>query len=104
MDGWRYLSLKPAEIYAITPREFTLLMRSENERRQDDYEMQATLAMWHRAAYHAPKLKVADLYKRDSSKQSAKKSTEELKADFAEKQSKLDRLTFVKKDGEVTDE
>lgn len=79
-------------------------MKAENERRQDEYELQATLTMWQRAAYHAPKLKVADLYKRDNGKSSAKKSTEELKAEFAEKQAKLDRLTFVKKDGEVTDE
>ena len=48
----------------MTPRELSILMQAETERRYDEYETMANQAMMIRAAYHAKRLKQRDLFKR----------------------------------------
>lgn len=70
--------MKPAEVYSLTPRELTILMRAEQERRYDDYERMTTGALMNRQAYHAKSLKPSDLFKRPLDTELAKKKAEEL--------------------------
>lgn len=70
--------MKPAEVYSLTPRELTILMRAETERRYDSYERMSTGALMNRQAYHAKSLKPSDLFKRPTDTELAKKKTEAL--------------------------
>jgi len=64
-DGWRYLSLRPSEIYLLTPREFTLLMMAQRERQYDEYERQSHFVIMDRKAQNTKKsIKASDLFKR----------------------------------------
>ncbi len=66
-DAWRYLKLSSTEFLLKTPREFSIMLSAEIERRHDDFEVMAANAMMMRAAYHKEKLKQRDLYKRPNS-------------------------------------
>ena len=58
------MKLDTSAILSKTPREFSILMAAEVERKYDEYEMQASQAMMMRAAYHKEKLRFKDLFKR----------------------------------------
>lgn len=77
-DGWRFLSLKPSEVEALTPREFHILMRAQQERQFDDYEREAFVAIMHENAARSKRLKMSDLFKRPVDATLAKKKTQEL--------------------------
>jgi hypothetical protein len=63
-DGWRYLGLKPAEVYALTHREFTILLNAQRERQYDEFEREAMFAMMYESAHRAKRPKASDLFKR----------------------------------------
>src|SRR5699024_11779055 len=64
-DGWRYLSLTSDLILSMTPREFSILMKAQVERKYDDYEEMATMAIFTRQAYHREgRLGASDIFKR----------------------------------------
>lgn len=72
-------------------------MEAEGKRRIDEYNKQATFAMWNRAAYHAKKLKQKDLFDPKKAQQSdPKESFEEKQARLAEQQAFLDSLQTKK--------
>ena len=75
-DGWRYLSLKPSEIYLLTPREFTLLMMAQRERQYDDYERQSHFIIMRENAHRAKRPKASDLYKRPADEKAEAKLQE----------------------------
>lgn len=97
-DGWRYLGLPPAQILAMTPREFAILMRAETERRYDEFEKLATVAMWNHAAYRAKRLKKSDLFKRPKDdEQKERKSIQEMRQEVDEMNEWLSKLTVERK-------
>jgi len=53
------------------------MMRAQVERRYDEYEHMASMAMMTRQAYHAKKLKQTDLFKRPLDEDIAKDKAEE---------------------------
>lgn len=97
-EGWRFLRLTPDQVESYTPREFTILMRAEQESIADGYEKMAYQAMMTRSAYHAKKLKHSDLYNRDSTA-NPKRDFEEVKADMRKQQDWLDGLTVKSAEG-----
>lgn len=94
-DAWRYLRMDSAAFLSKTPREFSILMAAENERRYDEYELMASKAMMMRAAYHKEKLKHRDLYKRPSDK-ATDRTVEDVKARQEEVMSRLSRFAEFK--------
>ena len=48
----------------MTPREFTLLLKAQQERQYDEYEREAHIAIMHEAAHRATRPKASDLFKR----------------------------------------
>ena len=77
-DGRRYLDLTASEVLSLTPREFTIEMRAQGERRSDEYERMADAALMARQAYHAKRLKRSDLFKRPVDVGEAEAKSEEL--------------------------
>ncbi|WFP01572.1 phage tail assembly chaperone [Bacillus subtilis] len=64
-DAWRYLSLKPDEVYALTPREYYLLIQAQQDKKFDQYDDLASLAMMIGKVRSAKKsIKQSDLFKR----------------------------------------
>jgi hypothetical protein len=63
-DGWRFLGLKPSEVYALTHREFSILLKAQRERQYDEFERQAMFVMMRESAHRAKRPKVSDLFKR----------------------------------------
>lgn len=63
---------------SYTPREFKIMLRSQQERKMDDYETMAHAAMMNRQAQHAERLTLTDLYKRPVDAEEAQAKTEEL--------------------------
>lgn len=90
------MRLTPDQIESYTPREFTILMRSQQERQYDEYEHMTLNAMMIRQAYHAEKLKPSDLFKRDSASKNRKSDATDKKADMRKQQDWLDGLMSVK--------
>ena len=80
-DGWRYLGLDSERVLRMTPREFSILMRAQIERKYDEHEQMAGLAMMFRYANHAKKAKQSDLFKRPDGEEKARKTSEEIKAE-----------------------
>ncbi|RQW19704.1 phage tail assembly chaperone [Bacillus sp. C1-1] len=74
---WRYLRLEPSIFYALTPREFVLLMDAELESIHDAMEREAQIALMHEQASRSKRPKVADLYKRPSSAKKEEHSIQE---------------------------
>ncbi|MGE6487764.1 phage tail assembly chaperone [Paenisporosarcina sp. NPDC076898] len=95
-EGYRYLALKPWEVYSLTPREFQILMRAYQERQYDEFDRMAFQTMMVRQAYHAKKLKHADLFKR-SEQNKPKRDVKELKAEMERQQALLDTLILQPK-------
>lgn len=77
-EGWRFLSLTPDKIESLTPREFTILMRAQNEKNSDDLEAKAYLALMIESAHRTKRPKLSDLYKRPTDADKAKKKAEDL--------------------------
>lgn len=57
------MRLKPDEIYALMPREYTLLMHAETAHLQDTYEFEAQKALIREQAHRAKSPKLSDLYR-----------------------------------------
>jgi hypothetical protein len=72
------LQLKPAEILALTPREFNILLMAQRERQLDEYERMADKAMMHEIAHRAKRPKRSDLFKRPSSDEIELQKLEEM--------------------------
>ncbi|WP_412733872.1 phage tail assembly chaperone [Heyndrickxia sporothermodurans] len=83
-DGWRYLGLKPVEVYELTPREFALILTAQQKRRYDEYEREATLAIMRESAHRAKRPKASDLFKRPKDDADERKLMK--KAELAEHQ------------------
>ncbi|MBO0602697.1 hypothetical protein I2483_13600 [Sporosarcina sp. E16_3] len=77
-DGWRYLALKPQEVESLTPREFTILMRAQQERQFDEYERMAFASIMQESATRAKRPKASDLFKRPVDVDAAEKKVEDL--------------------------
>ncbi|KMK75459.1 phage tail assembly chaperone [Alkalihalobacillus pseudalcaliphilus] len=60
--GWRYLKLTPDKIYDMTPREFTLLIKAQEKRKQDERHETATYIIWLTKADREKQPKPTDLY------------------------------------------
>jgi hypothetical protein len=69
MDGWRYLGLKPSEVYALTHREFMLLLKAQRERQYDEFEREAQFAIMYEKAHREKRPKSTDLFKRPATEQ-----------------------------------
>lgn len=93
------MSLKPAEVLSLTPRELTILMKAQTERQYDDYEHMAFEAIMRANASNATKrIKATDLFKRPSGKgRESKLSVKELREQIEKQQALLAQFTFVKK-------
>lgn len=64
----------------MTPREFSILMKAQVERKYDDYEEMATMAIFTRQAYHREgRLGASDIFKRPVDGDTAKKTADEIK-------------------------
>jgi len=83
-DGRRYLGLTSFQTLSLTPREFTIEMMAQVEATYDEYERQATYAMWARQAANAKRLKSTDLFKRPRHGEKTEKEVEDIKAKQAE--------------------
>lgn len=62
----------------MTPRQLVILMRAQQERKFDDYEREAFVAMMHENASRIKRPKVSDLFKRPVDVELAEKKTKEL--------------------------
>lgn len=92
------MSLKPSEVLSLTPREFTILMKAQQERQYDVYERMATEAMFVRQAYHAKKLKPSELFKRpNGTEREGRMTAKELREYTEQQQTLLSQFTFAKK-------
>lgn len=68
------------KILALTPREYSLLMKAQVERSYDDLEDMAIMAIFTRQAYHKDgKLGADDLFKRPVDGVTAKKTADDIK-------------------------
>lgn len=63
-DGWRYLGLKPSDVYALTPREFNVLLKAQQERQYDGLEREAYVTIMRESAHRAKRPKASDLFRR----------------------------------------
>ncbi|RVT57408.1 hypothetical protein [Niallia taxi] len=71
------MSLKPSEIYLLTPREFTLLLNAEREKHYDSYERQSHFIIMSENAKRAKRsIKASDLYKRPADEKAEAKLQE----------------------------
>ncbi|MGF7528522.1 phage tail assembly chaperone [Bacillus paralicheniformis] len=77
-SGWRYLQMKPEDVYALTPREFHILIQAQTERNGDELERKAFEAIMREKAHREKNPKPSDLYKRDSADSPKKKTVEEM--------------------------
>lgn len=73
-------------------------MQAHTESVYDDYERMATQAMMMRSAYHAKKLKQADLFKRPSDSERSTEGLRELKEKTAEMNEWLAGVTTARKE------
>ncbi|MCG7345306.1 hypothetical protein MHZ92_14295 [Sporosarcina sp. ACRSL] len=80
-------------VLSYTPREFTIMIRAQAGRNEDEYERMAHAAMMNRQAYHAKKLKFSDLFKRPSDKVADKTKLKTLKEKTREANEWLAGLT-----------
>lgn len=63
-DGWRFLELKPDEVYALTPREFSVLLNAQQERRYDELEREAHVSIMRESAHRSKRPKASDIFRR----------------------------------------
>lgn len=77
-DAWRYLRLDAQKVLSLTPRELTIMMRAEVERRYDEYEKFAHFAIMREKAHREKRPKASDLFKRPPDEEVAKNKTEDL--------------------------
>lgn len=78
-DARRYLGLSATQTLSLTPRELAIEMYAHTESVYDEYERMAQEAMMARAAYHAKKLKPADLFKRPVDEDLAENKVKEMR-------------------------
>lgn len=74
--------MKPADIWELTPREFSLLLQGEQERKYDEYERESHVAIMRESAHRAKRPKASDLFKRPeagTSEESLKKKADQAK-------------------------
>jgi len=95
-DGWRFLGADAPTVLSYTPREFTIMLRAQQERQFDAYEREATYAIWYEKAHRDKRPKPSDLFSRKKAKTQEKVNLAELKEHFREKQALLDRIRFTK--------
>lgn len=67
-------------VLSHTPREFAIMMRSNVERKYDEYEDMAYNALMVRQAVNSKRLKKSDLFKRPEDEEAAERKIEELQA------------------------
>ena len=74
------MQLPSEQVLSKTPREFSMLMHAQVERKYDDLEDMALMAIFTRQAYHKDgKLGADDLFKRPVDGITAKKTADEIK-------------------------
>lgn len=83
---------------ALTPREYSLMMRGEQEHQFDEYERAAQIAIMHERAHRMKSPKASDLFKRPNetmSEQTIEDKLEQAKHD----EEWLSQWNFEKKGG-----
>lgn len=83
MDAWRYFRMMPSQFNELTPREYTLLNRAENEAMYDSMERESRIAIMHGRANNPNDKKgisATDLFQRPKDPEAIKREEEEKQA------------------------
>jgi hypothetical protein len=87
-------------VYALTHREFTILLKAQRERQYDEFEREAMFVMMRESATRAKRPKASDLFKRPKLGEQDERKLEE-QAKKAEHASEwLAQFDFNRKEGE----
>lgn len=97
-DGWRYLDLEASRVLSYTPREFTIMMQAQIERRYDEYERTAIEAIMYEAAHRAKRPKSSDLFKRPKDSVADNNGLSEMKEETERLNGWLAGLTTARKE------
>lgn len=73
------MRLDAQKVLSLTPRELTIMMRAEVERRYDEYEKFAHFAIMREQAHREKRPKASDLFKRPIDDEVAKSKTETMR-------------------------
>src|SRR5699024_4475073 len=84
-NAYRYVGMYARDVYEHTPAEVQLMRRASVERRYDELEQEATIAIMHgNAANSKKRVRATDLFKRPAEHRESKRTADDLRREEEE--------------------